>query len=276
MILDEILEHKREEVAGRKEETPLEELAREAAHAPAARPFAEALRQPSQGQRRAEVAAGREPSIAPAIPRLIAEIKGRSPSRGTIRKTVDAAAIAEQYASAGAACISVLTDTRFFAGALERIPEVRDAVDLPVLQKDFIIDPYQVYEARCIGADCILLIVAALPETLLRELLALAGELGLDALVETHTAEEMETALEAGARLIGVNNRNLQTFEVSLNTTELLAKMVPGDRVLIGESGIFTRQDVERLAQASVDGVLVGEALMSAPDIPAKVRELFG
>ena len=276
MILDEILEHKRVEVAGRMEETPLEDLQREASRAPAARPFAGALRQAVQGARRAELAAGRDPSLPPAMPRVIAEIKGRSPSRGTIRKTVEAASIAEQYASAGAACISVLTDTRFFAGALERIPEVRDAVDLPVLQKDFIIDPYQVYEARCIGADCILLIVAALPGTLLRDLLALSAELGLDALVETHTAEEMEAALGAGAKLVGINNRDLRTFQVSLETTERLAPMVPADRVLIGESGIFAREDVERLALAGVDGVLVGEALMSAADIPAKMRELFG
>ncbi len=276
MILDDILEHKRVEVAGRREETPLEDLVREAVLAPPCRPFAETLRQSAQGARRAELASGGRPSAEPAVPRLIAEIKGRSPSRGTIRKTVDAAGIARRYESAGASCISVLTDTRFFAGALERIPEVRDAVDVPVLQKDFIIDEYQVYEARCIGADCILLIVAALPREQLRDLLALADTLGLDALVETHTAEEMKAALDAGARLIGVNNRNLQTFEVSLSTTEELAPMVPADRVLVGESGIFSREDVMRLAEAGVDAVLVGEALMSAPDIPARVRELFG
>jgi len=189
---------------------------------------------------------------------------------------VDAAAIATDYAGGGASCISVLTDMRFFAGALERIAEVRDAVDLPVLQKDIVIDPYQVFEARAIGADCILLIVAALPEPLLRELHQLARTLSLDVLVETHTREEMEVALGMGARLVGINNRDLNTFDVSLATTERVAEMVPEDCVLIGESGIHTRDDLMRLAAAGVDGVLIGEAFMASPDIPSRMRELFG
>jgi len=276
VILQEIIEHKRDEIAGRMEETPLEDIRRQAESAPPVRGFADALRLDGQGRRRSALRAGNPLTDSPPVPRLIAEIKGRSPSKGTIRKVVDAAAIATDYAGGGASCISVLTDMRFFAGALERIAEVRDAVDLPVLQKDFVIDPYQVFEARAIGADCILLIVAGLPQPLLRELYELSRSLSLDVLVETHSREEMDVALGMGARLVGINNRDLNTFDVSLATTEQVAPMVPEDCVLIGESGIHTRDDLTRLAAAGVDGVLIGEAFMASPDIPSRMRELFG
>lgn len=276
MILDEILEHKREEVQARKDETPLVDLQAALDGAGTARGFAAALQQPAQGQRREALARGASVNGTSGVPRLIAEIKSRSPSRGTIRKNVDAGAIARAYSEGGASCISVLTDTRFFGGALERIPEVLEAVDLPVLEKDFVLDPYQLYEARSLGADCVLLIVAALDKGLLRELHETALSLGLDVLVETHTRDEVETALDMGAKVVGINNRNLQTFDVSLETTEELARMVPPECVLVAESGIFSPADMRRVAAAGADAVLIGEALMASADIEQKVRELLG
>ena len=207
---------------------------------------------------------------------MIAEVKKASPSRGLIRADFDPAEIAAAYEEAGASAISVLTDEKNFQGRLEYLEAVHRAVSLPVLQKDFIIDPYQVYEARAALADAILLIVAALCREELTEFMALAEELGMASLVEVHTSEELDVALEVGAKVIGINNRNLQTFETKLETTLELAPKIPSDRILVSESGIFTRADVERLMAAGVDAVLVGEALMREPDPGTKVRELLG
>lgn len=276
MILDEITRHKREEVASRKRERPLASLEAELSGAGATRGFRAALAQSAQGQRRRDRAAGHLPQTPPLTPRLIAEIKERSPSKGAIRTGIDPVQVARAYKDGGAACLSVLTDSKFFGGAICRIAEVRAAVDLPVLQKDFVVDPYQIVEARLCGADCVLLIAAALEESEMREMHELAASLGLDALVEAHSRDELERALTGGYGLIGLNNRNLQTFEVSLDTTLTLAPLVPPDRVLVGESGIYSREDVDRVAHAGVDAVLVGEALMTAEDIAGKARELCG
>ncbi len=276
MILDEIVEHKHEELATRKIAVPQADLQSQFRDCPPTRGFANALRKRSQGERREMRAADETPGRYAANPNVIAEIKGKSPSKGVICKDVDAIHVAHQYETGGAACISILTDSRFFGGAMERIQQVRKTVRLPLLQKDFIVDPYQLIEARCAGADCILLIIAALDRTILRDLYAEAKGIGLDVLVESHTQDELEFAIGHGFELIGINNRNLQTFDVSLETTVKLAALVPADRVLIGESGIFTKDDVDLLADAGVDGVLVGEALMSANNIEAKVREIAG
>ncbi|MCC6483455.1 MAG: indole-3-glycerol phosphate synthase TrpC [Armatimonadetes bacterium] len=276
MILDEIIEYKRTEIDGRKQTVPLAEMQERIQQAPPARPFAETLRRSSQGKRRAARAAGEQALPRPAPPALIAEIKGKSPSKGSIRENVNALEIAKVYEAGGAACLSILTDSRFFGGALERIPTVREHVRLPILQKDFIVEPYQVFEARAHGADCVLLIVAALEADVLKSLYGQARELGMDALVEAHTMAELDFAVASGFELIGINNRNLATFDVTLETTEKLAASVPSERILVGESGIFEKCDVDRLAQAGVDAVLVGEALMASEDIEAKVRELAG
>jgi len=207
---------------------------------------------------------------------LIAEVKKASPSKGLIRADFDPVQIAKTYEAAGASAISVLTDEKYFQGRLEYLTAVHDAVSLPTLRKDFIIDAYQVYESRAAKADAILLIVAALDAGRLRDLMALATELGMASLVEAHSSEELDIALEVAARIIGINNRNLQTFETKLETTLELASRVPGDRVLVSESGIFTRSDVERLMAVGVDAILVGESLMREPDPGMKVRELLG
>jgi len=206
---------------------------------------------------------------------LIAEVKKASPSRGLIRPDFDPVAIARTYESAGASTISVLTDEQYFQGRLEYLAAIRAAVNLPLLRKDFIIDAYQVFESRAAQADGILLIVAALSRGQLSEFLGLADELGMASLVEVHTAEELDAALQVGARIVGVNNRDLRTFETKLETTLELASSVPADRVLVSESGILTRADVERLMEAGVDAILVGESLMRDPDPGVKVRELL-
>lgn len=206
---------------------------------------------------------------------VIAEVKRRSPSAGAIRPDVDVAAQAAQYAAGGAAAVSVLTDEPFFGGRLEDLELVRSAVSLPLLRKDFTLEPVHLWEARAAGASAILLIVRILEDGVLRELLALASSLSLSALVEVHTAPELERALAAGARLVGVNNRDLDSFTTDLSVTERLAAGVPPECVLVGESGIRTRADVERLARAGVDAVLVGEALMRGGDPAAAVRD-FG
>jgi len=255
-ILAEILEHKRAELAGAKRRTPPAELAERAAVAVGPmRSFRGALR------------AG-EP------PRIIAEIKRRSPSRGELRDGFDPAGIARAYADAGAAAISVLTDAHYFGGSLEVFRQVRAAVELPLLRKDFLIDEYQLDEARVAGADAVLLIVAALPAERLAALQVHAEALGLDALVEVHDASELEVALEVGARVIGINNRDLQSFEVDLATTEALAPRVGAGRTVVAESGIFTAQDVRRLAAAGAHAHLVGEALMRQPDPGRALAEL--
>jgi len=197
---------------------------------------------------------------------VIAEIKKASPSAGIIISEFDASWIAGDYAAAGADAISVLTDERFFQGSLRDLVDVRRSVDLPVLRKEFIIDPVQIYEASVAGADAILLIVAALPQSLLERLLDVAGGCQLDVLVETHTLEEMDRALDAGAEIVGINNRNLSNFEVSLQTSLTLAEEVPGDVILVSESGIKTQEDARRLIEAGVNAILVGETLMRSDD----------
>ncbi len=257
-ILDEILAHKRTELARARRTRDPESLSREA----------RACGRTPRGLRRA-IAESSELAV-------IAEVKRRSPSKGLIREDFDAVAIARAYAAAGAAGISVLTDVRFFGGSLEDLEKVRSAVDLPLLRKDFVIDPYQIDEARLAGADAILLIVAALDDDDLRRLDGHARGLGLDVLVEVHDEGELERARALGADLIGVNNRDLRSFEVDLGTTErLAAKLVDSpDVLLIAESGIGGFDDVERLARAGAAGFLVGESLMRRPDPGQALEEL--
>ncbi len=207
---------------------------------------------------------------------LIAEIKRASPSAGLIREDFDPPEIANAYERGGATCISVLTDREFFGGGPAYLRQVRRAVELPVLRKDFILDEMQVLEARALGSDAFLLIAAALEAVELEGLVETGRKLGMDALVEVHSAEELEQAVGAGADLIGINNRNLHTFEVSLEATEALADDVPEDAVLVAESGIRTAGDVRRLAECGVDAVLVGESLMRADDIESATRALAG
>lgn len=258
-ILAEILTTKAGEVRLARAARPLASLEAELGAAGAPRGFGAALARP-----------------AGAPVRVIAEIKRASPSAGPIRAGADPAAIAREYADAGATCLSVLTDERYFDGHLSFLGRAREAVELPLLRKDFVIDPYQLVEARVAGADAALLIVAALEQPLLRELLAATAELGLDALVEIHSEAEAERALEAGARLIGVNHRNLATFEIDMALTERLRPHVPAGTVLVGESGIRTSEDVARLAAAGADAILVGESLMRAPSPGQALRELRG
>lgn len=206
---------------------------------------------------------------------VIAEIKKASPSKGVLRKNFDPAAIAASYESGGAACLSVLTDRDFFQGSEAYLKEARAACTLPVIRKDFIIDDYQVYEARAMGADCVLLIVASLDVNKLTSLNDLAHDLGMDVLVEVHDADELDQALQLSNRLIGINNRNLRTFEVSLETTLDLLKQIPGDRIVVTESGIHVSDDVKLMRENMVNAFLVGEAFMRADDPGVKLAELF-
>ncbi len=258
-ILKKILRRKTEEIAERRARVPLQALRETVENADTPRGFLQALRRRAVGGDAA----------------VIAEIKKASPSKGILREYFVPAEIAASYEKGGATCLSVLTDIDFFQGADVYLQQARAACHLPVLRKDFVIDPYQVWEARVLGADCILLIVAALDDTGLRELLDLAGELGMDALVEVHDAEEMARALATPAALIGVNNRNLRTFETSLDTTLALKQGFPEDRLLVTESGIHTSDDVQRMHAAGVHAFLVGEAFMKADDPGARLRELF-
>ena len=258
-ILDTILARKREEVAARRERTSLFELKARAASAPPLRGFADAVA--------AKIAAGQAA--------VIAEVKKASPSKGVIRADFDPAAIARSYAAGGAACLSVLTDVDFFQGADEYLVAARDACALPVLRKDFIVDAYQLYEARVLGADCVLLIAAALDDAQLSEYAFIADELGMDVLVEVHDLDELERALPIPARLLGINNRNLKTFEVSLQTTLELKVAVPADRVLVTESGILASADVALMRDNAIHAFLVGEAFMRQPDPGAALSALF-
>ena len=258
-ILRRILARKAAEVAAGKAAEPLHGLRRRVASASPVRGFERALR--------ARVEAG-EPAV-------IAEIKKASPSKGVLREDFDPAAIAAGYAAAGAACLSVLTDRDFFQGAPEYLVAARSACPLPVLRKDFMIDPWQVWEARAMGADCILLIVAALDDARLHELDALARELGMDVLVEVHDRVELERALTLPAGMVGINNRDLRSFETRLETTLDLLADIPRDRLVVTESGIHTAADVDRMRAAGVHAFLVGEAFMRAPDPGARLRELF-
>ncbi len=256
-VLRRILAHKTDELAARKREAPLADVRAKAAEMPVPRDFAAAL----TGE-----------TVA-----IIAEIKRASPSEGAIHQgAFDPAAIARSYDAAGAAALSVLTDEEFFGGRLEYLTAAHDACSVPVLRKDFVIDEYQLYEARAAGADAVLLIVAALPPILLRDLLNLTRALGMTALVESHDERELGGALDSGAEVLGVNNRDLRTFTVDLGVTERLAATIPADRVLVAESGVHTRADIERLAQAGADAALVGTALMRAPDPGEALRALTG
>ncbi len=258
-VLSEILATKRTEVAFLKERTSLQTLQERLRDAPPTRDF------------RAALAAAQGTA-------LIAELKKASPSKGVIRADFDAVAIAQTYAENGATCLSVLTDERYFQGKLDYLHLIREVVAVPLLRKDFIVDPWQIAESRAAGADAILLIVAALCPQDLRGLIKMAAEYDLAALVEVHDAEEMQEALDAGAELIGINNRNLHTFRTTLSVTLDLLPTLPADpnRLIVSESGIFTRQDVETLEAANVHAILVGESLMREADIGAKVRELLG
>lgn len=258
-ILQKILKRKFEEIVERAEQTSLVQLSRQVEGASEPRPFVEALRN--------TLAAGR--------PAVIAEIKKASPSKGVLREDFDPVAIAQSYAEAGASCLSVLTDRDFFQGSEAYLQAAREACTLPVLRKDFTIDPYQVYEARVLGADCILLIVAALGDATLRELYGLARELGMDVLVEVHDAEELDRALALGAELVGINNRDLRTFETRLETTLALLERIPEDRLVVTESGIHGIEDVRMMRDHGVNAFLVGEAFMRSPDPGEALRRLF-
>ena len=259
-ILQKILAVKREEVAAAQAAKPLAALRAEAEAQPPPRDFLGAVR---------EKVGRRETAV-------IAEIKKASPSKGVIRADFRPGKIAASYAAHGAACLSVLTDRRFFLGAPEYLVEARAACALPVLRKDFIVDAYQVVEARTMGADCILLIVAALDLPRMRELEALAHDLGMAVLVEAHDAAELDLALQLKTPLIGINNRNLRTFEVSLETTLSQLARIPPDRIVVTESGILTTDDVAHMQAHAVRAFLVGEALMRASDPGVALARLFG
>jgi indole-3-glycerol phosphate synthase len=257
MILDEIIANKKNELAEAKRRVPFSEIKAKASDAGPIRGFGKVL---SQGS---------------GI-RLIAEVKKASPSKGVIRENFDPVTIARAYEESGAACISVLTEEKFFQGKLEYLDVIRKAAGLPLLRKDFIVDEFQIYEARAAGADAILLIAACLEKEQMKDYLGIAGQLGLDVLVESHTYRELDRSLLAGAELVGINNRDLTTFAVSLQTTLDLLKDIPDDRTVVSESGIKTRNDVIALEKAGVDAILVGESLMRENDIGKKVKELLG
>ena len=259
-VLQRILAVKREEVAEAKRAIPAQEIEARARAAAPARDFVGAIR--------ARRAAGQ--------PAVIAEIKRASPSKGLLRENFDPAAIARSYAAGGAACLSVLTDRQFFQGSPDHLIAARTACALPVLRKDFMLEPYQVYEARALGADCILLIAAALGPDAMRTLEEVAHGLGMAVLVEIHDATELDAALTLRTPLLGVNNRNLRSFETRIETTLELLSRVPSERIVVTESGILVRPDVERLAGAGVGAFLVGEAFMRAEDPGGALRELFG
>jgi indole-3-glycerol phosphate synthase len=256
MILDQIVADKRLEIAESKARLPLGQLRRRAEAAPTGREFAGAL----GGERVA----------------LIAEIKPASPSRGELRAEVNPLLLARLYAGSGAAAISVLTDHKYFGGSIDNLQAARRGCEAPLLRKDFIVDEYQVYESRALQSDAILLIVRLLDDSQLRDYRLLAESMGMAALVEVHDIEELDRALASGARLIGINNRNLADLTTDLATTERLGPLVPTHHLIVAESGIFTRADVARAASAGAAAVLVGEALMRAGDVAAKVRDLAG
>ena len=254
-MLDKIIAEKRKEVAQRKRSLPLSILKERIAQIRAPLDFTAALSGDST--------------------RLIAEVKRASPSRGVLCPDFDPVALAKSYAQAGAAAISVLTETNYFEGSIDHLVAIREAVNLPLLRKDFIFDPYQIYESRTYGADALLLIVAILSQEQLKELLSLGSSLGLSCLVEVHNESEVERALSSSAKIIGINNRDLATFAVDINTTYRLRPLIPKERIVVSESGVSRREDVEKLKEWGVNAVLVGEALITADDIPARMKELI-
>ena len=256
-ILDEIVAHKRSEIVAARQSVPVAELEQRLASAPTVRDFAGALR-------------ARHPMG------LIAEVKKASPSAGLIRKDFDPVAIAKTYAAHGAACVSVLTDERYFQGSTSYLSQIRTAIDLPVLRKDFIIDRYQVIEARAAGADAILLIAECLSDDELADLHGYAVELGMQCLVELYEPDNLERVLRLDPPLVGVNNRNLKTMTTDLEHCIRLRERIPSDVLMVGESGIHDRADVERLQNAGIHAILVGETLMKSPEIGVKVDELLG
>ena len=257
MFLDRIVTNIPRELENKKSVLPLDEVQRVALEQPPPLDFASALR----GDRI----------------RLIAEVKKASPSRGIICPNFNPVAIAQTYAGNGAAAISVLTEGNYFQGSLNHMRDIRKALksEIPILRKDFICDPYHIYESRACGADSLLLIVAILTPERLEELLQLSHQLGMCCLVEAHNKDELEIAISSGARVIGINNRDLNTFDVDLATTERLRPLIPRDRITVSESGIKDRGDMEKLREWGVDAVLIGETLVSAPDIAARMKELL-
>lgn len=258
-ILRTIVERKWQEIDSRQRTSSLADLKAMAGDQPPARGFAAAMRSRMELQQ----------------PAVIAEIKKASPSKGVLREPFDPPAIAESYAEGGAACLSVLTDRDFFQGHEDFLVAARNACDLPVIRKDFMVAPYQVYESRAMNADCILLIAACLTKNQMQELEGIAAEVGLDVLVEVHNGEELDDALTLNTPLVGINNRNLHTFEVSLETTLTLHDRIPDQRLTITESGILTRDDVTTMTAQGIYGFLVGESFMRADDPGAKLRSLF-
>ncbi len=257
-ILRDIIARKWEEIAERSAQTSLNELEARAAQQSACRGFARAMQ-----------------STATWRPAVIAEAKRASPSKGVIRENFDPAGIARSYEVGGACCLSVLTDVDFFQGADAYLVAARNACTLPVIRKDFLVDPYQVVEARALGADCVLLIAAALEDAQMAELNAAAGELGMDVLVEVHDRAELDRSLPLGSPLLGINNRDLHTFETRLETTWELLPHIPEDRLVITESGIHSREDVAAMQSRGVNAFLVGEAFMRAEEPGARLQELF-
>jgi indole-3-glycerol phosphate synthase len=257
MILDEILAAKHQEVEAAKGRLPFEELRRRARRRPAPDRFRETL---IQSEKR---------------PALIAELKRKSPSAGWLRERFDPVSLAQQLQDAGASALSVLTDERFFGGSLDVLKDVQPFVEIPILRKDFVIDPYQIYEAAVAQADAVLLIVRLLTEAQLTSSIQLAEELGLDALVEVHSEQELGRAVQANAKLIGINQRDLATFTLDGSLTERLVPQVPPGTLVVVESGVQHREEVQRLKALGVHAVLIGEALMRSPDVAEKIRELF-
>ena len=256
-ILDEIYKHKLSEVAENKKRIPVETLKEQIIKRHSTRSFGDALKSDNNI-------------------RIIAEIKKASPSLGIIREDFNPVEIARIYEAGGAAAISVLTDEKYFQGSLSYLPDVKKSVNLPILRKDFIIDAYQIYEARSAGADAILLIAALLSKEEMQRYLDLSGQLGMDCLVEVHSETELKKVLQTSANIIGINNRDLATFKTDLETTLRLRPMIPGEKIVVSESGIKSRSDIEKLMKEGIDAILVGETLMKSDDISAKLRELLG